>query len=231
MNNDKLKEQIRKQVKTQIYSKTALVKESSFSIDHDAFRNTLVESMTAIYGEEIAEEANANCEELLTEGLVDTVVQKGLERYPMMFLERGDQRYFFVKTTHGVDWVYFKGQTLEDRGSFDNDEAGEQFIYDRQGEGFKAVKRDGGIKKFFKAIGRGASIMLKVLGGFGIIAAVFSLVFVMIFSTAPATGGAATGMIAAHFAGFVANLTLGLTAIGGGWVIGKLSKKKAEMGD
>lgn len=171
---------------------------------------------------ELVNSIEENLDVALKEGFVDRIVEKGINKYPMMFLEKDQQRYVFVKTDKGIQWILFYGNKKQDDGKIQNDMAGEQFIKSLQDQGFKAIKREGSIKKFFKSIGRGLSMLLSVYGAVGIFGAVLLIMAVVlvpgIFGSA-----AAGGMI---LQGSVAQMGISLTSLGSGWIIGKLSKKK-----
>ena len=159
----------------------------------------------------------------LNENMIADLAEKNMSKYQFKFLELRDERYIFIRGQGGTfKWFHFGGNTMIENGDAESAEALDVFIQEKVARGFKVVKMDSGVVKFFKAIGRGIATLLRLLSGIYILAAVlYAIVFLF-------GGAAALALISTAPISFALITSLGLGAVflGSGWVMGKVSKKQ-----
>lgn len=161
----------------------------------------------------------------INENVIMNLAAKGMDKYQFKFLELGDDRYIFTKGQDGTfKWFHFGGNTFIDKGDAESAKALDDFIQDKISTGYKVVNKDGAITRFFKAIGRGVAVILKIVGGMQILGAVLLTIFILFAGAAFVTSLGTTMPI---MAGSIAAQGLfGVAVTGTGWVIGKVSRKQ-----
>ena len=201
-------------------------------MDREQLKRLIKESVdrtisSKLTGDELVVEAFSSDGEnvQLNENVILNLAAKGFDKYQFKFLERGDERYIFARGQDGTfKWFHFGGNTMIDKGDAESGKALDEFIQDKIGTGFKIVDKDGGFKRFFKAIGRGLAVVLKVIGGFQILGAMFTIIFLLFAGPAVlGTMGASAGLLAT---GIGLQALFGISTVGAGWVMGKVSKKQ-----
>lgn len=109
---------------------------------------------------------------------VEHIIRSGIDKYKMMFLENGDTRYFVVDSQGRFEAVKFQGTTKAEKMTFGSPAELKEFIDTQINvNGFKQVTREGGVKRFLKAITRGFGNLLTIIGVSGIAVGVLYLLF------------------------------------------------------
>ncbi len=157
-------------------------------------------------------------QEIITESArstIEQIVRTGVDKYKVMFLENGMDRYFIVDANGRYEAVRFQGTAKAEKMTFGSAAELKEFI-DTQIDvnGFKQVTREGGVKRFLKAITRGFGNLLTIIGVSGIAVGVLYLLF-WLFPVDVAGAAYQVGDAAKSIAGSASGAVSSATGAGG----------------
>lgn len=157
-------------------------------------------------------------QEIITESArstIEQIVRTGVDKYKVMFLENGMDRYFIVDANGRYEAVRFQGTAKAEKMTFATAIELQEFI-DTQVKvnGFKQVMRESGVKRFLKAITRGFGNLLTIIGVSGIAVGVLYLLF-WLFPVDVAGAAYQVGDAAKSIAGSASGAVSSATGAGG----------------
>lgn len=98
----------------------------------------------------------------INENFLRRIFSKGVKRFRLKFIEKGQNQIFFAANQQGIEWMSFTGGRLDEKGTFDSLDEAEEFIASKMKEGFKEVQNEAGIKEFMKKIKPALPKMIKI---------------------------------------------------------------------
>ena len=106
----------------------------------------------------------------LNENFLRRIFQKGMKKFRLRFVEKGQNQIFFTASQNSIEWMSFVSGRLDEKGEFASLDEAEDFVAEKLKAGYKEVVNENGIKEFMKKIRPALPKLLKiaVFGAIGV---------------------------------------------------------------
>ena len=155
-----------------------------------------------------------NIEGMVCEGVFDYFKASPLEKILFMFLEKGDERYFFMKSTDGskiLKAARYGGSVLIDVMDFKTEKELNDFADSKKKEGFRLLYREGEISTFIRKVSRGIAKLVMAFGAIAFLRHAIIALHTLFLGVDPISGTVMYGAAA------------GLKILAAGWILASLS--------